>query len=156
MRSQGWKAWITVMDGHNLFTKDRQGRWGGGEVTPSMKKQLRGREIFYGEPGFWQRRVVGVRDDRHKSKQERSQLGRRKNFFVTRKVQHWSRLPRQAVQSPSSEVFKSKFVLEDKALRNLVWPSEQPLLWAGGWTTDLLRSLLPWMVLRFCWLVWWL
>lgn len=61
-----------------------------------------------------------LRDNRHKSKQERSQLDRRINFFVTRRVQHQSRLPRQAVQSPSSEIFKSKFALEDKALSILV------------------------------------
>lgn len=40
------------MDRHNSFTKDRQGRWGEGEVTLSMKNQLRGREIFYGGSGF--------------------------------------------------------------------------------------------------------
>lgn len=48
------------MDGHNLFTKDRQGRWGEREVTLSMKKQLRSREIVYEEPGFSQWRVVAV------------------------------------------------------------------------------------------------
>ena len=62
-QSQKWESLNNcriAMDGHNLFTKDRQGRWGEGEVTLSMKKQLRGREIFYGEPGFSQCRVVGV------------------------------------------------------------------------------------------------
>lgn len=29
----------------------------------------------------------------------------------------------------------------DTALSNLLWPQELPLLWAGGWTTDVFRSL---------------
>lgn len=81
---------------------------------------------------------------RYKSKQERSQMDRRINFFVTRRVQHRSRLPRQAVQSPSSEIFKSNFALEDKALSILVWPLEQNLLSAGGWTTDLFYDSIDW------------
>ncbi|KFO59782.1 hypothetical protein N302_05700, partial [Corvus brachyrhynchos] len=41
----------------------------------------------------------------------------RKNFFTVRVVRHWNRLPREAVASPSLEVFKARL---DGALSHLV------------------------------------
>ncbi|KFV98454.1 hypothetical protein N326_11954, partial [Eurypyga helias] len=41
----------------------------------------------------------------------------RKNFFIIRMVRHWNRLPREAVDAPSLEVFKARL---DEALSNLV------------------------------------
>jgi len=32
----------------------------------------------------------------------------RKNFFTLRVMEHWSRLPREAVDSPSLETFKAR------------------------------------------------
>ncbi|KFP61182.1 hypothetical protein N322_05492, partial [Cariama cristata] len=41
----------------------------------------------------------------------------RKKFFPVRVVSHWTRLPREAVDAPSLEVFKTRL---GRALSNLV------------------------------------
>ncbi|KFU99447.1 hypothetical protein N340_05420, partial [Tauraco erythrolophus] len=52
-----------------------------------------------------------------KLKKGRFQLDIRKKFFTQRVVRHWNRLPREAVDAPSLEVFKIRL---DEALGNLV------------------------------------
>ncbi|KGL98444.1 hypothetical protein N301_14289, partial [Charadrius vociferus] len=52
-----------------------------------------------------------------KLKEDRFRLDIRKKFFTLRVVRHWNRLPREAVDSPSLEVFKARL---DGALSNLV------------------------------------
>jgi len=47
-------------------------------------------------------------------------------------VRHWNRLPREAVDASSLEVFKAKL---DGALSNLVW-WKMSLLMAGGLELD--------------------
>ncbi|KFW11880.1 hypothetical protein N326_11974, partial [Eurypyga helias] len=47
----------------------------------------------------------------------RFRLDIRKKFFTERVVKHWNRLPREAVDAPSLEVFKARL---DEALSNLV------------------------------------
>ncbi|KFQ96936.1 hypothetical protein Y956_09121, partial [Nipponia nippon] len=55
--------------------------------------------------------------DGFKLKKGRFRLDIRKKFFTMGVVRHWSRLPREAVDAPSLEVFKARL---DRALSNLV------------------------------------
>ncbi|GAB0187650.1 hypothetical protein GRJ2_001230300 [Grus japonensis] len=52
-----------------------------------------------------------------KLKEGRFRLGVRKKFFTVRVVRHWNRLPREVVEAPSLEVFKTRV---DEALGNVV------------------------------------
>jgi len=44
-------------------------------------------------------------------------LNMRKNFFPLRVTEHWNRLPRELVESPSLEIFKTRL---DKILYSLL------------------------------------
>ncbi|KFW61658.1 hypothetical protein AS28_01491, partial [Pygoscelis adeliae] len=52
-----------------------------------------------------------------KLKEGKFRLDIRKKFFSMRVVRHWNRLPREAVDAPSLEVYKARL---DGALSNLV------------------------------------
>ncbi|KFV19349.1 hypothetical protein N340_09575, partial [Tauraco erythrolophus] len=52
-----------------------------------------------------------------KLKERIFRLDIRKKFFTMRVVKHWNRLPREAVDAPSLEVFKVRL---DEALGNLM------------------------------------
>jgi len=68
-----------------------------------------------------------TRGNGDKLKQRKFQLKMRKNFFPLRVIEPWPRLPREAVESPSLEIFKPRL---DTVL---VQPALGDPAWAGGW-----------------------
>jgi len=68
-----------------------------------------------------------TRGNGHKLKQRKFQLNTRNNNFTLRVTEPWPRLPREAVESPSLEIFKTCL---DKVLCSLLWVI---LLWQEGW-----------------------
>jgi len=58
-----------------------------------------------------------TRGNGHKLKQRKIQLNMRKNFFPLRVTEHWHRLPREVVESPSLQISKTRL---DKVLCSLL------------------------------------
>jgi len=69
-----------------------------------------------------------TRGNGYKLKQRKFHLNTRKDFFPLRVTEHWHRLPREVVESPPLEIFKTRL---DAVLCSLLWVT---LLGQGGWT----------------------
>ena len=61
-----------------------------------------------------------TRGNGHRIEHRKFRLNVRKNFFAVRVTEHWNRLPREVVESPSLQILKTHL---DAILCNLLWVS---------------------------------
>lgn len=88
------------------------------KVHPNHGLQVAKRELQRTYRGSLLTRLQGdrTRGDRHKLLQGKFCLNTRKIFLIMRTIKHWIRLPKEEVESPSLEKFKTQL---DRAPDNL-------------------------------------
>ncbi|GAB0186088.1 triadin [Grus japonensis] len=97
-----------------LFSLEKRRRWG---HVMAVFQYLKGAYKKAREGLFIRECSDRTRGNGFKLKEGRFRLAVRKKFFTVRAVRQWNRLPREAVDAPSLEVFKARL---DGALGNLV------------------------------------
>jgi len=97
-----------------LFSLEKRRLWG--DLIAAFQ-YLKGAYRKDGEGLFTRVCSDRTRGNGCKLKEGRLRLDIRKKFFTMRVVEHWNRLPREAVAAPSLKVFKDRL---DGALSNLV------------------------------------
>ena len=112
-----------------LFSLEKRRPWGDLIVAFQC---LKGAYRKGGEGLFVRDCSDRTRGNSFKLEEGRFRLEVRKKFFPQRVVRPWHRLPREAVDAPSLEVFKARL---DGALGNLVW-WEVSIPMAGGLELD--------------------
>ncbi|PKU48315.1 hypothetical protein llap_1417 [Limosa lapponica baueri] len=97
-----------------LFSLEKRRLWG--DLIMAFQ-YLKGAYRRDGEGLFVRKCSDRTRGNSFKLKEGRFRLDIRKKLFTVRAVRHWKRLPREAVDAPSLEVFKTRL---DGAVSNLV------------------------------------
>ncbi|GAB0188587.1 hypothetical protein GRJ2_001324000 [Grus japonensis] len=97
-----------------LFSLEKRRLW---EDLKAAFQYLKGAYGKAGEGLFIRECSDRTRGDGFKLKEGRFRLDVRKKFFTVRVVRHWNRLPGEAVEASSLEVFKARL---DETLGNLV------------------------------------